>query len=177
MGFRSIREFVVAGHPPMDADKSSMLLTTFNPIAPQRLIHVIWQDEIPEEAKTRFPRLTRNRLPRASGRYPYNVPDLQISSREFSMSIRRQFTYGWKLKERNGADKRQSQQVLKEGLDVAKLRIMQTKAEVDFAISRGVGSWTIGSREPPALDQFRYRNFRITTFKAYYAKMSLTTLP
>jgi pimeloyl-ACP methyl ester carboxylesterase len=159
-------QFVVAGHPPMDADKSSMLLTTFNPMAPQRLIHVIWQDEIPEETRDRFPRFARNLLPGASGRYPHNAPDLQISSRELLMSIRRQFTYGWKLKERNGADKQQSQQVLKEGLDIAKLRIMRTKAKVDVAISRGIGAWRTGSREPPSLDQFRYRNFRLTTFKA-----------
>jgi len=159
-------QFVVAGHPPMDADKSSMLLTTYNPIAPKRLIHVIWQDEIPEETRDRFSRFARNLLPGSSGRYPHNIPDLQIRSQELSMSIRRQFTYGWKLKERNGADKRQSEQVLKEGLDIAKLRIVQTKAEVDFAISRAMWSWTTGSREPPTLDQFRYRNFRITTFKA-----------
>ena len=113
------------------------------------LIHVIWQDEIPEEVRERFPRFARNRLPGASGRYPHNVPDLQITSQELSISIRRQFTYGWELKERNGADKRQSEQVLKEGIEIAKLRIMQTKAEVDFAISRGMGAWATGSSEPP----------------------------
>ena len=136
---------MIAGHPPVDADKSSLLLTTFNPLAPQRLVHLVWQDEIPMETREPFVRRARNRLPGASGRYPHNVPDLQISSRQLSISIRRQFTYGWKLKERQGDDKRQLPHVANEGLDVTKLRIMQTKAK---RISRSASGWESGQLPP-----------------------------
>lgn len=159
-------QFIVAGHPPMNVNQSVMQLTYYNPIAPKRLIHLIWQDEIPENQRQRFSRFARNRLPGASGRYPHNIPDLQITSQQLQMSIRRQFTYGWKLKERAGANTLQSPQVIKEGIDITKLRIMQTKANVDFAISPAIGSWMKADRTPPTLDQFRYRNYRMTTFKA-----------
>ncbi len=159
-------QFVVTGHPPIDVNQSSMLLTYYNPLAPKQLIHLIWQDDIPNKRRARFSQFARNRLPGASGRYPHKIPDLQIISRQPGMSIRRQFTYGWKLKERVGADKLQSPKAIKEGIDLTKLRIMQTKANVDFAISPVIGSWTTGNSTPPALDQFRYRNYRTTTFKA-----------
>jgi dienelactone hydrolase len=159
-------QFVVAGHPPMDVDQSSLVLTSYNPISPQRLIHLIWQDEIPAEAKARYLRSARYRLPGASGRNPHNVPDLQITSRELPTSIRRQFTHDWKLKERSGTDHRPFPRVVKEGLDLGKLRIMQTKADADFAISLIMGPWGGVPTEPPTLDQYRYRNFRLTTFKA-----------
>ena len=159
-------QFVVAGHQPMDVETSSMLLTTYNPVAPQRLIHLIWQDGIPEEGRDRFVRSVRYRLPGASGRYPHNVPDLQITSLDSSVAIRRQFTHGWELKERNGHDRQPSERASLEGLDTAKLRVMQAKADVDFAISRAFASWTGAAPELPTLEQFRYRNFRMTTFKA-----------
>jgi len=159
-------QFVVPDHDPVDANKSSMLLTTFNPLAPQRLVHIIWQDEIPQETRDRFLRQARYRLPSSSGRYPHNIPDLQITSATLSAPIRRQFTYGWKWKERSGAETLQSEQVQKEGVDIIKLRIMQTEAKADFAIGFGMGAWGSGSSEPPSLDQFRFRTYRMTTFKA-----------
>lgn len=159
-------QFVVPGHSPMDTDKSSLTLTCYNPIAPQRLIHLIWQDEIPEEMRARFPRFARNRLPGASGRHLHNIPDLQISSSQSSTTIRRQFTHGWDLKKSDDTDKRQLPRAQKEGLDIAKLRLMQTKAKVDFAISPAMGGWSKLSREAATLDQFRYRNYRTTTFVA-----------
>lgn len=168
-------QFVVEGHAPMDVDKSSMLLTCYNPIAPQRLIHLVWQDEIPEQMRARFPNFGRNKLPGASGRFPHNIPDLQITSQELESSIKRQFTHGWELKEKRGEDKEQSQQTIKDGLASTKLRIMRDKTKVDFAISRGSGGWTSG-RKPLNLDQFRYRNYRLTTFKAKIKGKDLTKL-
>ena len=162
----SQNQFIVEGHTPMDVDQSLMLLTHYNPLAPKRLIHLIWQDELPTDNKARIVRFARNRLPGASGRYPHNIPDLQINSRQLATSIRRQFTHDWKLKERKGDDIKQSQKTIKAGLDMTKLRIMKTKANVDFAINMSYGSWTNGSTKPPTLDQFRYRNYRMTTFKA-----------
>ncbi|MDF1744251.1 MAG: sugar-binding protein [Gimesia sp.] len=159
-------QFVVAGHTPMDVDQSALLLTYYNPLATQQLIHLIWQDEIPPERRERYARFARNKLPGASGRHPHNIPDLQINSPQRSTSIRRQFTHDWKLKARQGTNKKQSPRVIKEGVDMTKMRLLQTKANVDFAINMGYGSWTNGSTEPPTLDQFRYRNYRMTTFKA-----------
>lgn len=158
-------QFVVHGHPPMDIASSSILLTHYNPIAPKRLIHLIWQDEIPMERRGRFSRRTRNRLPGASGQYPHNIPDLQILSSGSSDSIRRQFTHGWKLKKQIGVNVQQKPEVVKEGINTTKLRIMKSKADVDFAISLG-GWWWGGQQSPPTFDQFRYRNYRLTTFKA-----------
>lgn len=166
-------QFIVDGQEPMDATQSSLLLTQYNPLAPQRLIHVIWQDEIPEQARPRFARYARNRLPGASGRHPHNVPDLQLSSPE--KTIRRQFTYGWKLKPRPGLGIRQTEQARKDGLPIAKLRVMREKAKVDFALSRGAGGWFTATQDQD-LDQFRYRNFRVTTFKANIKGKHLTQL-
>lgn len=169
-------QFIIDGHAPMDVDQSLMLLTYYNPLAPKQLIHLIWQDEIPTDNKARYMRFTRNRLPGASGRYPHNIPDLQINSQKLKTSIQRQFTHGWKLKDQNGADKKQKANIIKAGLDITKLRIMQTKANVDFAINMGYGSWFKGPTEPPTLDQFRYRNFKMTTFKAKIKGKDLETL-
>ncbi len=161
--------FVLEGHPPIDAAQSSLTLTYYNPLAPERLIHLIWQDEVPDETRARFPLFARNRLPGASGRHPHNIADLQISSREPSLTLKRQFTRGWKLKEANGVDIQPLEHLAREGIDVAKLRIMKTKADVDFAIGQGAGSWGWSNRgqDSQSLDQFRYRNFRMTTFKAH----------
>ena len=159
------KQFIVPGHSPVDIASSSLLLTTFNPLAPQRLIHLIWQDEIAMENREKYLRQVRNKLPGANGRYPHNIPDLQIYSREFSTSIRRQFTYGWKLKETKNDNKQLLPNAAEEGLDEIKLRMMQTKAGVDFAIGLKLGAWGPQS-ESPTLDQYRFRNYTITTFKA-----------
>ncbi len=172
----SQNQFVIDGHAPMDVDQSLMLLTYYNPLAPKQLIHLIWQDEIPTDNKARYMRFARNRLPGASGRHPHNIPDLQINSPKLETSIRRQFTHGWKLKDQIGADKKQKAKVIKAGLDITKLRIMQTKANVDFAINMEYRSWFKGPKEPPTLDQFRYRNFKMTTFKAKIKGKDLETL-
>lgn len=158
-------QFVVKGHAPVDVNNSLLQLTQYNPLAPQRLVHLIWQDEIPEQQRSRFVRSARYRLPGASGRYPHNVPDLQITSPDLKTAIRRQFTHGWNLKQQNGAGVQAIERVQKEGLYIAKLRIMRDKAKVDFALSRGPGGWSSGG-ELSDLDQYRYRNFRMTTFKA-----------
>ncbi len=159
-------QFIVPGHSHVDVDKSTMLLTTFNPLAPKRLIHLIWQDEIPEAMRDRYPQFAKNLLPGANGRYPHNIPDLQIRSQELSLSIQRQFSYGWSWKQMTGGDRQLSQRVQQEGVNIAKLRLMRTKAGTDFAISPSFRSWGSTSSRPPTLDQFRYRNYRITTFKA-----------
>lgn len=158
-------QFVVDGHEAVDADTSSLQLTQYNPLAPQRLIHVIWQDEIPEQQRARFARSARYRLPGASGRHPHNVPDLQITSPDLKSPIRRQFTYNWQLKPRSGQGIQPTAQSRKEGTPLAKLRIMREKAGVDYALSRGPGGWSTGA--PVAdLEQYRFRNHRMTTFKA-----------
>ena len=158
-------QFVVTGCPPSDVDKSSLLLTHPNPEAPERLIHLIWQDEIPPEIRPRFTRYPKGRLPGASGRYPHNVPDLQLSSAELGINIRRQFTHDWKLKPPRGVGVQPGEKVQKDGIYVTKLRIMRDLAEVDYAISQGPGGWATAVPNQD-LAQFRYRNFRMTTFKA-----------
>ena len=169
-------QFVIPGHDPFDVGKSSLLLTTFSPFSPKQLVHIIWQDEIPPETSERFVRQFQYRLPGASGRYPHNIPDLQITSPELTGPIRRQFTYGWTWKEGVDVDIPRLKQVQKEGVDIVKLRLMQTKAEADFAIGFGTGSWGNTSSEPSSLEQFRYQNYRMTTFKANLTGKDLKTL-
>ncbi|MDB4793107.1 hypothetical protein OAG75_00540 [bacterium] len=159
------QQFLVPGHTPMDVASSSLLLTTFNPIAPQRLIHLIWEDKIPSENREKFLIRVRNKLPGANGRYPHNIPDVQINSRDRPTAIRRQFTYNWKLKETPNDNKQQIPKVAQEGIGGTKLRMLQSKTGVDFAIGLGMGTWGTQT-ERPTLDQFRYRNYTTTTFKA-----------
>lgn len=170
------RQFVVDGYDPVDVETSSMLLTTFNPQAPKRLVHIIWRDEIPTDKIDRFVRSASYLLLGSSGRNPHNIPDLQISSPTLAMPIRRQFTHGWKWKTPTGTTTIPSEQVLKDGIHVAKLRLMQAKAEADFAIGFGVGPWVSGSSAPKYLDQFRFRNYRMTTFKAKITGKDLKAL-
>lgn len=129
-----------------------MLLTTFNPLSAKRLVHIIWQDEIPPEARDRFLRQVRYRLPGANGRYRHNIPDLQITSPELPTPIRRQFTFGWEWKDRIGASTQPAQQ---DGTEIVKLRLMKTKADADFAIGFGGGPWGAASGKQPTLEQFR----------------------
>jgi len=159
-------QFVVEGHDPVEVNQATLTMTTYNPLAPKRLIHLIWQDEIPAEARSRFLRSARYRLSGSSGRYPHNIPDLQITSPEPGLSIRRQFTHDWAFKPRDGMDRTQSLEAIEDGIPLTQLKIMKRKADVDFAIGPKRGGWGTPAAEPPTLDEFRYRNYRINTYVA-----------
>jgi hypothetical protein len=97
---------------------------------------------------------------------PTATADLEVTSPEQGMSIRRQFTHDWAFKPQVGMDQSQSPKAIEDGLPLTQLKIMKRKADVDFAIGPRRGGWGTPATEPPSLDEFRYRNYRINTYVA-----------
>jgi len=130
-------ELVAGSRSPVSLDGAGIRMCYYNPLAPQRLIFLVFTDEKGEDAE-KWLKSAKRRLTGSDGYNLVDQPDLVVQSVTGAERRRMQFTHDWQWREAEGSDKPLPEKMATEReMALARLRVMRRTAHTDFALTWG----------------------------------------